>query len=133
MFGPAGNLFLNPTLTRMVSIPAGTGWGVSGSFNAANEVAIVLYDALTAAPIFTFGNFSRTSLGMQALGAATQTHVLVTAWHKNTPPNGGQPWFQSRCRLTSRVRRSSGRFVFAADDGVGDNDFDDAVATITYP
>ena len=133
MIGPDGNLFLDQARTRMVTIPAGSSWGVSGSFDAANEVAIILYDAQTTARIFTFGNFSRASLGMQAIGTPAQLRVLVTAWHKNTPPNGGQPWFQSRCRFTSRVRGSTGRFVFAADDGGGDNDFNDAVATITYP
>ena len=133
MFGPDGSLFLNPGLSKLVNIPANTTFSIGGSFNAANEVAIIVYDATNMTTVFTFGNFSRQSLGLVSFAAPGGWYLIFTAWHKNSPPNPAGRWFQSRARIRGRGGRRSGAYTFTADDGAGDNDFNDAVATITYP
>ena len=35
MFGPDGNLFLNPGLSKFVTIPAASSFSIGGTFNAA--------------------------------------------------------------------------------------------------
>ena len=133
MFGPDGNLFLNPGLSKFVTIPAGSSFSIGGTFNAANEIAVIVYDAINMTRVFAFGNFSRQSLGLQGLPSSANFPLILTAWHKNSPPNPTGLWFQSRTRLRGRGTGSRGTFTFTADDGANDNDFDDAVVTIRYP
>lgn len=130
-FGPASDLPLDSAHAFRVALPPKGRLHFRFNFNAHNENAVIIYTADTLEWVTTRGNYHRYDWDFILPGAnlGVDEHFLITGWHKDGPPDGGKPWFQSRMKIffdTSTVAS-----VGFEDEG-GDADFDDAVVRVNF-
>jgi hypothetical protein len=126
-FGPDNNLPLDYTKTVSISVPPGHLAKMLFSGDAAWENAICIY--LRDKPdekIAEKGNYGRQLSDWNTPTNNTRSTVtyLITGWHKNTPPNGNQPWHQSAQKI---VIQTPDMKVIGFEDGA-DADYNDIMA-----
>lgn len=126
MPGPDNSLPLNQRQCDRVTLAPGVRAAITFSFNANNENAIIIYRSGNLEKLAERGNYRRGAgpYTIRNNGRRPIT-LLISGWHKNTPPNGSEPWHQSPMR--SRLINAAGLRVAEFEDG-GDNDFNDSAA-----
>lgn len=98
------------------------------TFNCANENAVKLIDVASGNVLFD-ANSHFGGLRSYICGTNTGNHPIVLELegiHKNTPPDGRQPWHPSNARTNA-----SGDYLAVGYEDAGDNDFNDALVTVT--
>jgi len=103
---------------------------VSVTFEAANENAVGIFEQSSSALIKGFNNYFGGGGVWDSgpnLGGAVRL-IRIQGSHKNTPPNGNEPWHPSAERMlyTSPMNR-----VIGYEDST-DMDFNDAQANISW-
>lgn len=128
-YGPDNSKEMNFTWVHAVQVPQGGRIVIDFSSQAAWENAICIYQLHTGDDkIAERGNHGRSLsrwVSEPNQGLATVTY-LISGWHKNTPPNAGAPWHQSRGKI---VLQTGSDVVFGFEDA-GDNDYNDIVAFV---
>lgn len=128
-FGPDNNLEMDFTRTYALVVPPQQRAIIDFSSQAAWENAVCIYQLGQADnKIAERGNYSRTLARWDSgvntgLGNIT---FLISGWHKNSPPAGNKPWYQSPGKV---VLQTALDVVFGFEDGA-DGDYNDIVAFI---
>lgn len=116
-------------LTKSFTVPPQAHAVVRFAFDAMWENAIIIYSD-DYIRVVERGNYDRSTAewdsGRNTSGRAIT--YIVSGWHKEGEPNGTLPWLQSRSRLLSE---SSNEMSIGFDDDGGDDDFNDAIATVS--
>jgi len=100
------------------------------TFECANENMVILRDHASGAELFNGNshmNHNRHWESPVHSGGGPKIYEL-RSFHKNTPPNGGEPWFESpeRVIFANEVAKVVGY------EDKNDGDYNDAVATVTW-
>ncbi len=126
MPGPDNSLPLNLRRCDQITLARGVRAYITFSFNAQNENAIIIYRAGTLEKLAERGNYRRGSSPFTFRNARSRPlNLIISGWHKNTPPNGSEPWHQSP--MQSRGLNAAGLRIAEFEDS-GDNDFNDSAA-----
>jgi hypothetical protein len=124
-YGPDNNSELRFPWAIIVEVPHGKEVHMEFSFNAYWENAVCVYELPALTKVAERGNYGRSSQRWTTPKntQASFAKYLVTGWHKNSPPDGGQPWHQSPGRV--QVEQSTLRVIGFEDSS--DGDYNDAV------
>lgn len=104
-FGPDDSLPLNIKNAFMVDIPPGHKGIIrvgSQGDDPEWEQAICIYSMHSGAKVWECGNYNRYIVHSWSMLNSTP-HILsylITAWHKNSPPNPNEAWHQTGELLT---------------------------------
>jgi len=125
---PDGRLPVRRELTARLVVPPGHAAVISTVFHAYHENAIIVYDEATLGKVWESGNYWRGGAASVRLPVNTGNSpkvYLIAGWHKDSPPDGSNPWLYSQVRITTSA---GGSLTAAFEDGT-DYDYNDAVAT----
>jgi hypothetical protein len=127
-FGPDNNLPMNYNQTISIIVPPKHQAHMLFSTDAAWENAICIYLGDTQEKVSERGNYGR-KLNDWSTPINNTSHPIryvISGWHKNTPPNGGQPWHQSPAKVALHTPDAK---AIGFEDGA-DADFNDIVALV---
>jgi len=113
VYGPEHKAYINFKHSFRIGVPPGQKLTIFVRTNAFNENACFVYDDMGKTVLkrgnylwqlnpntFTFENRS-----------SVDRHFRVAAWHKNTQPRGGEPWYHSWMKVF-KSDRNYGMFGF---------------------
>ena len=130
-YGPDNNLPLNEGMAVRLTIPRYAEVQLTFSSSANYENAICIYNA-DMSKIYEKGNYGR-DLNAVVIGRdrTKDRQIVISGWHKNSPPAGGRPWFQSPVRFAPNEpdRFGSGSIGF---EDAGDMDYNDITTSYTF-
>ena len=110
-----------------MSLPPGRQIKFKFGFDAAWETAVCIYNG--ASKLVERGNYSRSRSAWQFKNTTHETVSLdVTSWHKQSGPNSGKPWMQSRYKKT--LWKHPLYAIGFEDDGGSSPDFNDATVNM---
>ncbi|AMV20775.1 hypothetical protein [Planctomyces sp. SH-PL14] len=125
-FGPERNQALTFAWAERFSVASNRRAICRFSCRAWYENAVMIYDVDQDYQLMAErGNYARS---LEELELRESGVYIVTGWHKNGPPSGRRPWFQSPKRVF--VRNESDLVVGFED--AGQDDYDDALVTISF-
>lgn len=128
-FGPDNNLAIDKAHIIRITVPAKHRVKLSFNSEAYFENAICVYEGKDLRKIHEAGNYGRSLGDWTFDNPDNATHLLITGWHKTTPPAADQRWHQSRAKRTAH----SGWMTAGGFEDFNDDDFDDIafVATLS--
>jgi hypothetical protein len=126
-FGPDNNLPIDSANVIRITVPAKHRAKISFNSEAYFENAIVVYEGKDLRQVHEAGNYGRSLGEFTFDNPERATHLLITGWHKNSPPAGDQPWVQSRAKRTAHT----GWMTAGGFEDFNDDDFDDIAFVVT--
>ena len=100
------------------------------TFSCAHENAVVLKEYGTGQELFNGNSHMNGNRHWESPKNTSPNPKIyeLRAYHKNTPPDGGQPWYESPERI---VYANAITKVVGYED-LNDGDYNDAVATVGW-
>lgn len=129
VFGPDKNLSLDRGQAIRITVPAKHKVHFGFDSEAYFENAICIYEGKDLRLAHEAGNYGRDLADWEFHNGDHATHLLVTGWHKASPPDAGRPWQQSRGQRSYH----RGWVTVGGFEDFNDDDFDDIsfVATVS--
>ena len=129
-FGPDGTKQIDFAGTHTITVLPTQRLILRFSVNAWWENAILIYSKQTLQLLAERGNYSRSLTDYITDNSANPEplEILVTAWHKTSPPKASNPWIQS---TRFKVTEGDHILIVGFNDGGQDFFFENAVVTST--
>jgi hypothetical protein len=117
-------------MSQYLPVPKGTRISIETSFHCANENLIVVKDYSNGVEVLNSNSHMNSNRHWESPVNVNDTPTIyeLRGYHKNTPPDGGEPWYES----VERVIFANPVTKVVGYEDAGDNDFNDAVATVTW-
>jgi hypothetical protein len=113
IYGPERNAYINMKHSFRIGVPARHKLTVTVRTNAFNENACFIYDD-TGRTVLKRGNYLwqlNPNTFVFENNSSVDRHFRVAAWHKNSQPRGGEPWYSSSMKVF-QSDRTQGMFGF---------------------
>lgn len=127
-YGPDNNKPLDWGKVIKLKVPKYAEVELKFSSSAAWENAICIYDVNYSKIVEKGTQHPSRNMNDYTIPRATEERIFfITGWHKNSPADGGNPWFQSSCRYSP----NNSKGVIGFEDA-GDSDYDDIIVEYSF-
>ncbi|MEZ5943232.1 MAG: hypothetical protein R3C18_17705 [Planctomycetaceae bacterium] len=96
--GPENNKPLNMGMCLTITVPAGRSVELSFFESAYYENEANIYDQ-NGFKLASRGNYLNMNNYTWTNSSQQTRFIIVSGWHKSSPPKGGKPWYQSPIRV----------------------------------